>query len=152
MSKAFVPEDTSADVPVRPVPRGELRAITRSGRRDLLTRFEGLGSSEGAEAQRAALAATLAAVVPTPSGRLRGGAGFGCIVTVEDDEGRARTLRIVGPDETSRTPGDNFARVSAAAPLAQALLGQPEGTTVEVTLAGRETSLTVRAIAVPEDD
>ena len=54
---------------------------------------------------------------------------FGAWVRVEELGGRARTLRIVGPDETAHAKR----YVSVHAPLAQALLKRAEGDEVVVT-------------------
>jgi len=61
---------------------------------------------------------------PHPSGR----AYFGAWVTVEDEEGRERVYRLVGPDEADAPAG----RISVDAPLGRALLGKGEGDTVRV--------------------
>jgi len=53
---------------------------------------------------------------------------FGAWVRVEDQDGRRRTLRIVGPDETDHAPR----YVSLHAPLAQALLKRGTGEEVVV--------------------
>jgi transcription elongation GreA/GreB family factor len=48
---------------------------------------------------------------------------FGCTVTVERDDGRTQTFRIVGEDEADPAQGS----VSYVSPLARALLGKEVG-------------------------
>lgn len=61
---------------------------------------------------------------PADDGRVR----FGAYVTLSDDEGEERTLRIVGPDETDASGH----LVSCESPMGKALLGQREGDEVLV--------------------
>ena len=51
---------------------------------------------------------------------------FGCKVTIERDDGRKQTFRIVGEDEADPADGT----LSYVAPLARALLGKEVGDTV----------------------
>jgi len=67
-------------------------------------------------------------VVP-PIAREDGRAYFGARVTVEDDDGKRSTFRLVGPDELDAERG----HVSADSPLGKALLGKREGDDVTVT-------------------
>lgn len=53
---------------------------------------------------------------------------FGATVTIEDEDGEAKTYRIVGEDEIS--PGEN--KISWKSPMAKALLGKRVGDEVEV--------------------
>ena len=57
---------------------------------------------------------------------------FGCTVTVERDDGRSQTFRIVGEDEADPERGT----LSHVSPLARALIGKEVGDTVRV--AGRD--------------
>ena len=60
---------------------------------------------------------------------------FGAWVTLEDERGEERTLRIVGSDETD--PGKGW--ISLRAPMAKALLGKRQDDEISVLLpAGRE--------------
>ncbi len=59
---------------------------------------------------------------------------FGCTVTVEREDGRAQTFRIVGEDEADPAQGS----ISYVSPLAQALLGKEVGDEVMVAGAGVE--------------
>jgi transcription elongation GreA/GreB family factor len=51
---------------------------------------------------------------------------FGSTVTVERDDGRVQTFRIVGEDESDPANG----KISYVSPLAQALMGKGEGDVV----------------------
>jgi transcription elongation factor GreB len=53
---------------------------------------------------------------------------FGAWVTVEDEDGKEFTYRIVGPDESDSTKK----LISSEAPMARALLGKKEGDWVTV--------------------
>jgi transcription elongation factor GreB len=76
---------------------------------------------------------------PDPRGR----AFFGAWVTVEDEDGGARTVRLVGPDEFDVPAG----LISVDAPLGRALLGKREGDTATVQRPAGELQLTVLAVA-----
>jgi transcription elongation GreA/GreB family factor len=60
-----------------------------------------------------------------------GSVGFGCTVTIEREDGRRQTWRIVGDDEADPTGGT----VSYVSPLARAVTGKQAGDVV--TLAGQ---------------
>jgi len=60
----------------------------------------------------------------TPDGH----AAFGGTVTIERDDGRTQTFRIVGEDEADPAKGS----VSYVSPLARALLGKEVGDTAQV--------------------
>ena len=68
---------------------------------------------------------------------------FGAWVQVEEQGGRRRTLRIVGPDETAHARR----YVSVHAPLAQALLKRAEGDEVMVTVPKGRTRYSILAIS-----
>jgi len=57
---------------------------------------------------------------------------FGAVVEVEDEEGEARVLRIVGSDETDAARG----YVSVDSPFARALLGKAVDAEIEVATDG----------------
>jgi transcription elongation factor GreB len=76
---------------------------------------------------------------PHPSGR----AFFGAWVTVEQEEGEARTFRLVGPDEFDVARG----LLSVDSPLGRALLGRAEGDTVVVQRPSGPSEATVVAIS-----
>ncbi len=67
---------------------------------------------------------------------------FGAWVTVEDEAGGRRRMRIVGPDEFDREPG----YISMDAPLARALLGKRLDDEVIASLPGGDCSYVVVAI------
>ena len=71
---------------------------------------------------------------------------FGAWVTVEDDDGKEATYRIVGPDES-----DVDKRwISTEAPVAKALLGKRAGDEVTVRVPKGETTYTIVAISYTE--
>ncbi len=80
--------------------------------------------------------------VVEPRARPDGRAFFGAWVTIEDEEGEARTYRLVGPDEFDVARG----LVSVDAPLGRALLGKREGEVAVVTRPAGTLELTVIAI------
>ncbi len=165
MSKAFTSEETPDAAPVvRAPPRlapGELRYVTPEGHAALRGELERLTAERSAKedparaealARRAALVeATLATLtVLSPDAAPHGVAAFGTWVTVEDEAGARTTWRIVGPDEADARRG----LVSAAAPVARALLGRAAGDEVEVDRPGGRvayTILEVRRIALAPD-
>ena len=138
MSKAFTSEETPDPVPpARELPRlrpGEMRYVTPEGQAALraeLARLTAPGVAQDEErAKRALFLERLLAMLTVlgPEGVPEGEVGFGTWVTVEDEDGRRQTWRIVGPDEADARRG----AVSALAPLGQALLGRSVGETVEV--------------------
>ncbi len=79
----------------------------------------------------------LTVVAPEP--HAAGRAYFGAWVTVEDEEGEARTWRLVGPDEFDVGRG----LLSVEAPLGRALLGKREGDPVRYQPPGGEVELIV---------
>ena len=75
----------------------------------------------------------MAQVVPPP--KQTDAVAFGSTVTVERDDGRVQTYRIVGEDEADPATGT----VSFASPMARALLGKGVGDVVSVS--GREVEI-----------
>jgi transcription elongation factor GreB len=151
MSKAFTSEETPELAPLaREPPRiapGEVRYVTPEGHAALRQELERLREARAeaaslpeharaarhAELERRAalLDGTLHALtVLGPESAPEGRVGFGTWVVVEDEEGRAMTWRIVGPDEADARRG----LVSVNSPVAQALLGHEAGDAVEVEL------------------
>lgn len=65
---------------------------------------------------------------------------FGCTVTVDREDGRRQTFRIVGEDEADAARGS----ISYVSPLARALLGREVGEVA--TLGGQD----VEIVAVAE--
>jgi transcription elongation factor GreB len=147
MSKAFLPEDTGAEaellLPARPA---EPLPITPAGHARLAAERAALVPGDEASRTRSAMLdrilATVRVVAPA---RLEGGAGFGCEVTIEDEDGVERTYALVGPDEVDPKRG----RISTESPLGRRLLGRCEGEVVEVERGGRTDELTIVAVRVP---
>jgi transcription elongation factor GreB len=128
VSKAFTREDDIPDVvvPASPRPSAEPRYVTPEGMKSL---SDELASLEPSSRRAQLLAATLPLlVVKAPP--CDGTAAFGCWVTVRDEAGTQSVWRIVGPDEADARDG----RLSAASPIARALLGKRAGETVVVEL------------------
>jgi transcription elongation factor GreB len=71
---------------------------------------------------------------------------FGAWVTVEDDDGKEATYRIVGPDESDVDKH----WISTEAPVAKALLGKRAGDEVTVRVPKGETTYTIVAISYTE--
>jgi transcription elongation factor GreB len=71
---------------------------------------------------------------------------FGAWVTLEDEDGKEVTYRIVGPDESSVERG----WISMEAPVAKALMGKRKGDDVTVRVPKGETEYTIRAIRYTE--
>ncbi len=80
-----------------------------------------------------------AVTVVTPSASQLGKVFFGAWFTIEDEDGKEMTYRIVGTDEI-----DLAARkISVASPVAQALLGKAEGDSATVQRPKGPTEVTV---------
>jgi transcription elongation GreA/GreB family factor len=140
MSRAFVKEDDDAveDLPDRPVSTAP-NLVTAEGLAAIDAEITRLGDelAQAGEnrADRARISRDVrywsarrstAQLVPPPAdcGVVR----FGCTVTVERDDGRAHTYRIVGEDEAAPENGT----LSHVSPLARALMGKEVGDTVRV--------------------
>ena len=155
MSVAFTREEdleaTAADLPDRPVsPHPNL--VTREGleaiERELAEAKAAYTAAQAAgsiEKDRTAMAratrdlrywsarrASAQLTEIEPDGRVR----FGRSVTIEREDGRVQTWRIVGEDEADPAQGS----VSHVSPLARALLGKQAGD--EVVIAGQSAEVT----------
>ena len=142
VSKAFTREDADAGFEApSPSPRHSAGRLTAYGARivrDRLAELERIGGPsdrlrellEGAE-------------VLAPAGAAR--VALGARVRFRSDEGAERTVVIVTPDEVGLVP----LAISAASPLAQALLGSLVDETVELELVRGAEELTVLAIDWP---
>ena len=155
MSVAFTREEdleaTAADLPDRPVsPHPNL--VTREGleaiERELAEAKAAYTAAQAAgsiEKDRTAMAratrdlrywsarrASAQLTEVEPDGRAR----FGGSVTIEREDGRVQTWRIVGEDEADPAQGS----VSHVSPLARALLGKQAGD--EVVIAGQSAEVT----------
>jgi transcription elongation GreA/GreB family factor len=141
MSRAFVKEqdaDHPEDLPERPISQHP-NDVTEAGlaqiERALAEAGEAYAQAQAA-ADRAALAVAgrdlrywtvrraTARVVPAPSdfSEVR----FGALVTIQRDDGREQTFRIVGEDEADPAQGS----ISHVAPLARAMFGKRVGDVV----------------------
>ena len=155
MSVAFTREEdleaTAADLPDRPIsPHPNL--VTAQGLAAIDTALAQARAAYGAaqakgdiEADRTAMAratrdlrywsarrASAQLIETEPSGTVR----FGGSVTLEREDGRTQTWRIVGEDEADPAQGS----VSHVSPLARALMGKRVGD--EATVAGQEVEIT----------
>jgi len=72
----------------------------------------------------------------------RGRVFFGAFVELEEEDGRRRALRLVGPDESDPSAG----RVSIESPLGRALLGRSLGDEVAIRRPRGDTSAVILAI------
>ena len=68
---------------------------------------------------------------------------FGAWVTIEDEQGHTRQVRIVGADEFDLTKS----WISLNSPLARALLGKQQGTGVRFTRPEGEQELLIKAVS-----
>ena len=151
MSKAFTSEETP-DVAVlgrvaQPAARGDERPITRGGYRALADELQRLTEVERPRVRAepealardphlaeldhriALLQTTLASVrIVEPPANPDSEVRFGSTVTLEWEDGRRQTLRLVGPDEADVKRGD----LSVESPLARSVLGRQVGDEVEV--------------------
>jgi transcription elongation GreA/GreB family factor len=144
VSKAFVKQDGSEVEPepeALPSRPSQPLPVTPAGHARLLAEYE--RETPGSRRARV-LARVLETVRIEQPGRLKGGVGFGCEVTVEDDAGGRSTYRIVGPDEVEQEPG----RLSVLSPVARALLGKCEGDDVIIRRPKGELEVTVVSIRV----
>ncbi|MDB5218914.1 MAG: Transcription elongation factor GreB [Myxococcaceae bacterium] len=152
MSKAFTREDADAsfDAPV-PTARLSESRLTAYGARIVRDRLSEL---ERKDASSPSVDSTLAvtrlrdllgsAEVVDPAGADH--VALGARVTVQSDKSDVeRTVVIVTPDEVGLVPSG----ISAASPLAQALLGAMPGDTVELDLPRGTEELTIVAIEWP---
>lgn len=129
MSRAFVKEDgppppeAAEQLPDRPA---ALQPITAAG----YARFEAELRDAPAASRRARLLAQILGGVEITATHQRadGGAGFGCYVDVQNEEGVRARYELVGPDEADAAQG----RISIASPMGRALLGAREGDTLRI--------------------
>jgi transcription elongation GreA/GreB family factor len=148
VSKAFTREDADAsfDAPTRSERLSEAR-LTAYGARIVRERLADL--ERGGQATDGALAADRlrdlldSAEVLDPAGADH--VALGARVRVRSDSGKERVVVLVTPDEVGLVPS----AISAASPIAQALLGARVGETVELELPRGTEELTVLAIEWP---
>lgn len=157
MSVAFTRDEdleaTAADLPDRPIsPHANLvtaegLAVIEAALASARAAYAAAQAKGDIEADRTAMAratrdlrywsarrATAQLIETTPEGRVR----FGGWVTIERDDGRTQTWRIVGEDEADPASGS----VSHVSPLSRALMGKVVGD--EAVVAGQ----TVEVVAV----
>jgi transcription elongation factor GreB len=160
MSKAFTSEETPEAAPLlRRAPQlapGEVRYVTPEGLAALQAELARLAAERAAaaslpETERVArwadldaraqlVESTIAALtVLDAAAAPEGKVAFATWVTVEDEDGRRTTWRIVGPDEAD--PKRRL--LSVHAPVARALLGHAAGDVVEVERPGGPVELTI---------
>jgi transcription elongation GreA/GreB family factor len=130
MSKAFTKEaeggDFYDDLPDRPISPHNL--VTPKGlemiEAELARLHEEHAAAHDADDLRywTSRRATAQVVEPQPNATE---VQFGSTVTIEREDGRRQTYRIVGEDEADPTQGT----LSYASPVAQALMGKPVGET-----------------------
>jgi transcription elongation factor GreB len=83
---------------------------------------------------------TIVSEKPPADGRVR----FGSYVTISDEDGSERSLRIVGPDETDAA----VSSVSCESPMGKALLGHQVGDEVIVPRPKGEATFAIEAVSV----
>lgn len=146
MSRAFIKdaEETFEDLPERPISSAP-NWVTEEGLKAIESEVARL-SAELAKAgedryERARIGRDLrywtarrasAHVAPKPASNDR--VHFGSTVTIDRDDGRRETFRIVGEDEADPSKGT----ISHVSPLARALIGKSEGDVTRVNGAGIE--------------
>ena len=142
VSKAFTREDADAsfEAPARSERHSEAR-LTAYGARIVRERMADLERSGGSVDRLRELLERAEVLDPAGADRV----ALGARVHVRSDAGTERTVVIVTPDEVGLVP----AAVSAASPLAQALLGARAGDTVELDLPRGPEELTVVSIEWP---
>lgn len=155
MSVAFTKEEDSeaaaADLPDRPI-SAEPNFVTATGLAKLDAQLEAAKAAyaaaqtgESVSSDRTAMAratrdlryyaARRASAQLVEPGEARDRAAFGSRVTIEREDGRVQTFRIVGEDEADPSQGS----ISYVSPLARAVVGKEVGEVFQ--LAGAEVEL-----------
>jgi transcription elongation factor GreB len=148
VSKAFLKDDALPPDDVDALPQRTGKApITPGGYARLRAELSALAGQPGETAARRArvLVRILESVDVVEPAVPDGKAGFGARVTIEDGAGRRTTYELVGPDETDLAAG----RISAASPVAQALLGKRAGDIATIRRPKGDTDVTIVTVAVP---
>lgn len=147
VSKAFTREDANAsfEAPARSGRLSEARLTAYGARiaRERLADLEREGTGEGALAVDRLRALLDSAEILEPAGAER--VAIGARVRIQLENGKQRVVVLVTPDEVGLVPS----AISAASPLAQALLGARTGEAVEVELPRGTEEVTVLAIDWP---
>ncbi|MDH4981522.1 transcription elongation factor GreA [Hyphomicrobium sp. D-2] len=141
MSRAFVKEQDGVDeLPDRLISE-HANLVTAEGLAQIeaeVTRLDAAHAMAQAEGDRAEMAATarnlrywsarLASAELVPPAADTTTVQFGLTITIEREDGRRQTYRIVGEDEADPAKGS----ISYVSPLARALVGKSIGDTVRV--------------------
>ena len=142
VSKAFTREDADAGFEApSPSARHSAGRLTAYGARIVRDRLAELERSGGPSDRLRELLDGAEVLAPAGAARV----ALGARVRFRSDTGVTRTVVIVTPDEVGLVP----LAISAASPLAQALLGALVSDTVEIELPRGEEELTVLAIDWP---
>ena len=149
MSKAFTKEDDDGVAPEEPLPPRSTtpQPVTPEGLAHLRAEHAALaarsGALDAAETRRLRIVGRILDTVYAREPALEdGGAGFGCVVSFEDDDGRVTTYRLVGADEADLAAG----RLSIASPLARALVGKTAGDVVTLRRPKGDTEVRVKDV------
>ncbi|MDX2088681.1 MAG: GreA/GreB family elongation factor [Kofleriaceae bacterium] len=142
MSKAFTKEDSDVpEAPTRrrgiPVPADGLNYLTPDGERALRAELAGLAAGDEERAHELAEHLATAVTMGPPDDTTR--VGFGAKVTVEHDDGKRTTYRLVGAIEAAPREGKIYWR----SPIAEALYDARVGDSVALP----RTQVSVVAIA-----
>jgi transcription elongation factor GreB len=152
MSKAFTDEETPVPEGPEPLPPRERDLpITRGGLARLraeLAELSAAGPSEVGARRARVLAQVLTSVYVQEPSLVDGRVGFGTSVTVEEPDGRRTSYEIVGPDEVEASRG----QISAASPVARALLGKRAGDVVVLRRPRGDIEVTVVSVTVAPED
>lgn len=150
MSRAFTRElDDVPDVeePLPPRPR-DPHPITAAGHAALLARWQRHVDDDTTATREARIVRSiLDSVMVKPASTTGPDAGFGCVVTIEDEDGRRRRYTLVGPDEADPRRG----LVGIGSPLGRALRGKQVGDDAVIDKPGGEANVVVVAIEVADD-
>jgi transcription elongation GreA/GreB family factor len=152
MSRAFVKEQDSVnELPERLISEHP-NLVTGDGLKQIeaeVARFDAAHAAAQADGDREAMATTArdlrywsarlasAELVPEPADNAH--VQFGSTVTIEREDGRKQTYRIVGEDEADPAKGS----ISFVSPLAVSLVGKSFGDTIKV--AGGDAEITAIA-------
>ncbi len=146
MSKAFFKEDTVPDDGPTLAPRpSEPLPLTPAGRERLVAERASIAPKDDSRTtRRMTLDRILATTFVREPALHEGGAGFGCVIVVEDDKRVRRTYTLVGPDEVDASRG----LISELSPLGEALVGRRVGDVVELERGDDVIELVVREVRV----
>lgn len=146
MSKAFFKEDTVPDDGPTLAPRpSEPLPLTPAGRERLVAERASIDPKDESKlTRRLTLERILATTFVREPALHEGGAGFGCLVVVEDEKRARKSYTLVGPDEVDAARG----LISEASPLGEALLGRKVGDVVELERGDDVIELKVRDVRV----